>query len=86
MSSEDSLGLTDSFFSLQQATADQAFTNAIAKNDIAGMTAALVYRSLERNTPGVGKASAPCTSEKAKNEEIAALVQVCFLLSFRSAG
>ncbi|RXK39980.1 hypothetical protein M231_02775 [Tremella mesenterica] len=42
---------------LQQATADQAFTNAKAANDVAGMTAALIYRALERNTGAVGQAS-----------------------------
>ena len=40
------------------------------------MTAALVYRALERNTPGIGNPSAPCVSESAKNPEIAALTQV----------
>ena len=40
------------------------------------MTAALVYRSLERNTGKVGLASVPCTSIVAKNQEIRALVQV----------
>ncbi|KAI9808910.1 MAG: hypothetical protein M1827_007135 [Pycnora praestabilis] len=60
---------------LQQATADQAFTNAKAAGDVAGMTAALVYRALERNTGTVGGASAACTSIKAVNPEIAALSQ-----------
>lgn len=60
---------------LQQATADQAFTNAKAKQDVQGMTAALVYRALERNSGGVGVVSPPCTSIKAKNPEIAALSQ-----------
>ncbi|KAK2000980.1 hypothetical protein LX36DRAFT_629576 [Colletotrichum falcatum] len=58
---------------LQQATADQAFTNAKADNDIRGMSAALVYQAIERNTAGVGKTSAACT-DKAVNPEIAALV------------
>ncbi|KAK1585018.1 uncharacterized protein LY79DRAFT_635738 [Colletotrichum navitas] len=58
---------------LQQETADQAFTNAKAANDIRGMSAALVYQAIERNTAGVGKASAACT-DKAVNPEIAALV------------
>lgn len=39
------------------------------------MTAALVYRTLERNTGSVGVASAACTSVKAVNPEIAALQQ-----------
>ena len=60
---------------LQQATADQAFTNAKKANDVAGMTAALVYRALERNTQKVGQASNPCTSIKAVNPGIAAISQ-----------
>jgi len=60
---------------LQQATADQAFTNAKAGGDIAGMTAALQYRALERNTGSVGLASVQCTSITAKNAEIAAIQQ-----------
>ena len=60
---------------LQQATADQAFTNAKAANDVAGMTAALIYRALERNTGKVGLVSNPCASIKAANPEIGALSQ-----------
>ncbi|EDU41313.1 hypothetical protein L13192_00607 [Pyrenophora tritici-repentis] len=60
---------------LQQAIADQAFTNAKAANDVEGMTMALVYRALERNTGSVGLASAACESIKAVNPEIAALQQ-----------
>ena len=60
---------------LQQATADQAFTNAKAANDVEGMTMAMVYRALERNTGSVGLASAACKSIKAVNPEIAALQQ-----------
>ncbi|WWD01745.1 hypothetical protein V866_008691 [Kwoniella sp. B9012] len=59
---------------LQQATADQAFTNAKAANDVAGMTAALTYRALERNTGQVGLASVLCTDTPA-NPEIAAISQ-----------
>ncbi|KAK2055066.1 hypothetical protein LY76DRAFT_521186 [Colletotrichum caudatum] len=59
---------------LQQATADQAFTNAKAAKDIRGMSAALVYQAIERNTGGVGVASAACT-DKAVNPEIAALAK-----------
>nr|XP_019043069.1 hypothetical protein I302_08780 [Kwoniella bestiolae CBS 10118]OCF21999.1 hypothetical protein I302_08780 [Kwoniella bestiolae CBS 10118] len=59
---------------LQQATADQAFTNAKAANDVAGMTAALTYRALERNTGQVGLASVLCT-ETPVNPEIAAITQ-----------
>lgn len=60
---------------LQQAVADQAFTNAKEAGDVAGMTMALIYRTLERNTGSVGLASAPCQSIKAVNPEIAALQQ-----------
>jgi len=60
---------------LQEATADQAFTNAKAAGDVAGMTAALVYRAIERNTGKVGLASAACTSITAVNPEIAAVTQ-----------
>ncbi|KAF2760141.1 hypothetical protein EJ05DRAFT_498111 [Pseudovirgaria hyperparasitica] len=60
---------------LQQATADQAFTNAKAASDTPGMTAALLYRALERNTGKVGLASTPCTALTATNPEIAALTQ-----------
>ncbi|TCD70909.1 hypothetical protein EIP91_001218 [Steccherinum ochraceum] len=59
---------------LQQAVADQAFTNAKAAGDIAGMTNALIFRALERNTGQVGLASASC-NETAKNPEIQALTQ-----------
>lgn len=60
---------------LQQATADQAFTNAKASGDVAGMTAALVYAALERNTGSVGLASVLCTSVTAVNPEIAAITR-----------
>ncbi|KAF2853858.1 hypothetical protein T440DRAFT_496707 [Plenodomus tracheiphilus IPT5] len=60
---------------LQQATADQAFTNAKAIGDVDAMTNALIFRALERNTGSVGLASVPCTSIKAVNPEIAALQQ-----------
>lgn len=60
---------------LQQATADQAFTNAKAAGDVDGMTSALIYRALERNSGSVGLASVPCKSIKAVNPEIAALQQ-----------
>ena len=39
------------------------------------MTNALMFRALERNTGGVGVASALCTSVTAKNPEIAAITQ-----------
>lgn len=60
---------------LQQATADQAFTNAKAAGDVDGMTSALIFRALERNTGSVGLASVPCASIQAVNPEIAALQQ-----------
>ncbi|KAF9527533.1 hypothetical protein CPB83DRAFT_869903 [Crepidotus variabilis] len=60
---------------LQQATADQAFTNAKKTGDVVGMTAALAYRTLERNTGKVGLKSDLCTSIKAVNPEIAVLTQ-----------
>ncbi|KAF9483505.1 hypothetical protein BDN70DRAFT_799731 [Pholiota conissans] len=60
---------------LQQATADQAFTNAKAAGDVDGQVAALIYRALERNSGQVGLVTAPCTSIKAKNPEIAAIQQ-----------
>ncbi len=59
---------------LQQETADQAFTNAKAAGDIAGLAGALVYRAVERNTGKVGLASVLC-NETAVNPEIAALSQ-----------
>ncbi|KAG8705767.1 hypothetical protein FRC08_001457 [Ceratobasidium sp. 394] len=60
---------------LQAATADRAFTNAKNLNDVAAMTAALQYRTLERNTNQVGARSPNCTSFKPVNKEIAALSQ-----------
>ncbi|KAI0050427.1 hypothetical protein FA95DRAFT_1487348 [Auriscalpium vulgare] len=60
---------------LQQATADQAFTNAKAKGDVQGQVDALTYRALERNTAKIGQASNLCTSIKAVNPEIAAIQQ-----------
>ncbi|KAG8796703.1 hypothetical protein FRC12_005797 [Ceratobasidium sp. 428] len=60
---------------VQAATADRAFTNAKALNDIPAMTAALQYRTLERNTNKVGARSPNCTSFKPVNPEIAALSQ-----------
>ncbi|KAI0802043.1 hypothetical protein BC629DRAFT_1284364 [Irpex lacteus] len=59
---------------LQMFTADQAFTNAKAAGDVEGMTNALIFRALERNTGKVGLASATCT-QTATNPEIAALSQ-----------
>lgn len=60
---------------LQQATADQAFTNAKAAKDVKGMVDALIYRALERNSGKVGQTTNKCTSIKAKNPEIAAIQQ-----------
>ena len=66
---------------LHQATADQAFTNAKAAGNVAGMTNALIYAALERNTGKVGQASLLCTAIKATNREIGAISQhqVCFI-------
>ncbi|KAJ7192786.1 hypothetical protein GGX14DRAFT_577784 [Mycena pura] len=60
---------------LQQATADQAFTNAKAAGDVDGQVSALIFRALERNSGTVGGTTAPCTSLKAVNPEIAAIQQ-----------
>ena len=60
---------------LHQATADQAFTNAKVAGDVDGMTNALIYAALERNTGKVGLASVLCTAIEAKNPEIAAISQ-----------
>ncbi|KAJ7784630.1 hypothetical protein B0H16DRAFT_1493232 [Mycena metata] len=60
---------------LQQATADQAFSNAKAAGDIQGMSDALTYRALERNSGTVGGTTTPCTTIKAVNPEIAAIQQ-----------
>lgn len=60
---------------LQQATADQAFTNAKAAGDVQGMVEALTYRALERNTGSVGATSNKCTSIQAVNPQIAAIQQ-----------
>lgn len=58
---------------LQQATADQAFTNAKAAGDTQSMIDALIYQALERNTGQVGLASNSCTSITPVNAEIAAI-------------
>ncbi|KAJ6584900.1 hypothetical protein B0H19DRAFT_925789 [Mycena capillaripes] len=60
---------------LQQATADQAFTNAKAAGDVDGQVTALIYRALERNSGTVGGTTTPCTTIKAVNPEIAAIQQ-----------
>ncbi|KAJ7916386.1 hypothetical protein B0H13DRAFT_2449447 [Mycena leptocephala] len=60
---------------LQQATADQAFTNAKAAGDVDGQVSALIFRALERNSGTVGGTTTPCTSLKAVNPEIAAIQQ-----------
>jgi hypothetical protein len=59
---------------LKQFTADQAFGNAKAIGDIRGMSAALLYQGIERNTGKVGLASVICP-EDAVNPEIAAFDQ-----------
>ncbi|KAL7942694.1 hypothetical protein V8C42DRAFT_150103 [Trichoderma barbatum] len=57
---------------LKQETADQAFTNGKAAQDIRLMAGALVYQALERNTGKVGLASVACT-DQAVNPEIQAV-------------
>ena len=58
----------------QQEIADRAFTNAKAISDVRGMSAALMFRAIERNTGSVGLASVLC-GEAAVNPEIDALTQ-----------
>ncbi|KAG6844607.1 hypothetical protein H0H87_005541 [Tephrocybe sp. NHM501043] len=60
---------------LQQATADQVFTNAKAAGDVQGQVDALIFRALERNSGKVGLVTDKCTSITAKNPEIAAIQQ-----------
>jgi len=60
---------------LQQATADQAFSNAKAAGDVQGQVDALIYRALERNSGQVGLVTDACTSIQAVNPEIAAIQQ-----------
>ncbi|KAE9403943.1 hypothetical protein BT96DRAFT_917128 [Gymnopus androsaceus JB14] len=67
------LGSTTDVECLQQNTADLAFTNAKAAGNVTLMTAALIYRALERNTGSVE--SFQCTSTTAANAEIAAISQ-----------
>ncbi|KAM0330107.1 hypothetical protein ACHAQA_004279 [Verticillium albo-atrum] len=59
---------------LKQETADQAFTNAKAAGDIRGMSAALVFQAIERNTGSVGGVSKACTDPPV-NPEIGAFAQ-----------
>lgn len=59
---------------LQQITADSAFTAAKEAGDIDGMTNALIFRALERNTGAVGLKSVIC-NETAINPEIDAISQ-----------
>ncbi|KAJ7713365.1 hypothetical protein B0H14DRAFT_3099092 [Mycena olivaceomarginata] len=60
---------------LQQATADQAFTNAKTAGDVDGQVSALIYRALERNSGTVVGTTTPCTTLQAVNPEIAAIQQ-----------
>ncbi|KAI0259818.1 hypothetical protein BC834DRAFT_973962 [Gloeopeniophorella convolvens] len=69
------LGLLKDPDCLQQATADQAFTNAKAAGDVDGQVNALIYRALERNSGSVGATTNECTSLTAVNPEIAAIQQ-----------
>ncbi|KAI0200009.1 hypothetical protein F4808DRAFT_173655 [Astrocystis sublimbata] len=70
----DGAGLVENLDCLQQHVADQAFTNAKEAADVEGMTNALIFRAIERNTGSVGLASVIC-NETATNPEIAALTQ-----------
>ncbi|KIK69649.1 hypothetical protein GYMLUDRAFT_152123 [Collybiopsis luxurians FD-317 M1] len=69
------LGQTTDPECLQQNLADLAFTNAKAAGNVTLMTAALIYRALERNTGSVGLQSNSCTSTTAVNPEVAAISQ-----------
>ncbi|KAF5389309.1 hypothetical protein D9757_003448 [Collybiopsis confluens] len=69
------LGQTADPECLQQNLADLAFTNAKASSNVTLMTAALIYRALERNTGSVGLQSNACTSTTAVNPEVAAISQ-----------
>ncbi|THV05258.1 hypothetical protein K435DRAFT_647804 [Dendrothele bispora CBS 962.96] len=60
---------------LQQAVADQAFTNAKQAGDVDGQVGALIFRALERNSGSVGQTTNACTSVQAVNPEIAAIQQ-----------
>jgi len=60
---------------LQQAVADQAFTNAKAAGDLDGQVNALIFRALERNSGSVGAVTNACKSIQAVNPEIAAIQQ-----------
>jgi len=60
---------------LQQAIADQAFTNSKAAGDVQSQVDALIFRALERNSGSVGAVSNQCTSIQAVNPEIAAIQQ-----------
>ncbi|KPA35278.1 cell wall mannoprotein [Fusarium langsethiae] len=71
---EEGAGKVTNLACLKQETADQAFTNAKAIGDLRGMAGALLFQAIERNTAGVGVASALC-DETAVNPEIAALTQ-----------
>ncbi|THH04519.1 hypothetical protein EW145_g5464 [Phellinidium pouzarii] len=68
---------------LQQAVADQAFTNARAAGDSQGMVDALIFRALERNSASVGATTNACTSIAAVNPEIAAIQQVYSIVILR---
>ncbi|MBW0504219.1 hypothetical protein O181_043934 [Austropuccinia psidii MF-1] len=73
----EGMGMFDkkNFDCFQKSIADQAFTNAKVNNDLAGQQSAIIFASLEKNTPGVGLASAPCKSLTMKNKEIERLIQ-----------
>jgi len=60
---------------LQQATADQAFTNVKKAGNIQAQVDALIYRALERNSGKAGLTTDLCTSIEAVNLEVAAIRQ-----------
>ncbi|KAJ2904456.1 hypothetical protein MKZ38_007987 [Zalerion maritima] len=71
---EEGAGDVENLDCFQQIIADEAFTNALAIDDLEGLTNALIFRTLEKNTLTVGEASVLC-DEDAINPEIAALSQ-----------
>lgn len=70
----DNCGTITNLDCCHQATADRAYTNAKAAGDVQAQADALIFRTLERNTAGVGVNSVLCT-DTAVNPEIAALTQ-----------
>ncbi|KAK7569685.1 hypothetical protein IWX91DRAFT_372933 [Phyllosticta citricarpa] len=67
-------GISDAMFGLL-VRSQAAVGQGSATGDVNGMTNALVYRALERNTGSVGQPSNACTSSKAINPEIEPVTQ-----------